>query len=124
MKEPTVAGVGLVSGSTSAEVDVKQSVVKRLVAIEVDEPPMAEEVDVKEPTEAGVGLVSGSTSAEFDVKQSVVKRLVAIEVDEPPKRGVKVSPTPVAEKLLEATSALTSLFAADSSRVLCANKVL
>ena len=39
VKEPTEAGVGLVSGSTSAEVDVKQSVVKRLVKIEADEPP-------------------------------------------------------------------------------------
>ncbi len=81
---------------------------------------------MKEPTEAGVGLVSGSTSAEFDVKQSVVKRLVEIEVDEPPKGGVKVSPTPVAEKqqMLEAMSALRSLFAADSSMVLCTNTVL
>ncbi len=82
---------------------------------------------MKEPTEAGVGLVSGSTSAEFDAKQSVVKRLVEIEVDEPPKGGVKVSPMPVAEKLqemLEATSALRSLFAADSSMDLCTNTVL
>ena len=88
----------------------------------------AAEVDVKEPTEAGVGLVSGSTSAEVDVKQSVVKKLVEIESDEPPNGGVKVSPTPVAEKLeekpLEATLALRSLFAADPSRVLRANTVL
>ena len=35
VKEPTEAGLGLVSGSTSAEFDMKQSVVKRLVEVEV-----------------------------------------------------------------------------------------